>query len=167
MPHRLRERAALTVIVFAMVFAGACNEYGLAPLAGYLGKEFYAVDLNNFDGASAEGGATADGAQFAVTVSNPAFSDGRASVRITQIGGDGEGVTGTVEPGSLEVFALHESSVMTSGSPNRRSGVKPWPRVDARRRSGTAAHDRRIVSLPLPQEGPAPQLWPQRLCHRV
>ncbi len=82
----------------------ACQDYTLAGLPGYLGKEFYAVDLNNYDGSFSE--ESADDAQYSVTVSNPINSSGEASVSITQMGGDGEMVQGRIAPGELEVFDL-------------------------------------------------------------
>lgn len=45
---------ALAVAAVALT-TGACQEYGFAPLAGYLGKDFYAVDLNN-SGDTGQGG---------------------------------------------------------------------------------------------------------------
>ena len=82
----------------------ACQDYTLAGLPGYLGKEFFAVDLNNYDGSLSE--ESADAAQYSVTVSNPINSSGEASVTITQMGGDGEMVQGRIAPGELEVFDL-------------------------------------------------------------
>lgn len=82
----------------------ACSDYALAPLPGYLGKEFFAVDLNNYDGSATE--ESADAAQYSVTVSNPITSAGDASVSITQMGGDGAHVQERIEPGELEVFDL-------------------------------------------------------------
>ena len=82
----------------------ACQDYTLAALPGYLGKEFYAVDLNNYDGSATE--ESADDAQYSVTVSNPINSSGEASVTISQMGGDGAVVQGRIAPGELEVFDL-------------------------------------------------------------
>jgi len=82
----------------------ACSEYNLAPLPGYLGKEFYAVDLNNYDGSDTE--ESADAAQYSVTVSNPVTSTGDASVSITQRGAHETHVQERIAPGDLQVFDL-------------------------------------------------------------
>ncbi len=82
----------------------ACSEYNLAPLPGYLGKEFFAVDLNNYDGSTTE--ESADAAQYSVTVSNPVTSAGDASVSITQRGADEDHIQERIAPGDLHVFDL-------------------------------------------------------------
>ncbi len=107
MSQRTHRSPGLALAVAAVALTtGACQEYGFAPLAGYLGKDFYAVDLNNFDGAAEPGGTTGDEAPFSVTLSNPLFSDREASVRIGQVGGDGEAVTGDIGVGELAIFDL-------------------------------------------------------------
>jgi hypothetical protein len=93
----------LTAAVFAVALQ-ACHEYNLVSLPGYLGKEFYAVDLNNYDGSTELD--SADGAQFSVTVSNPITSGGKATVSIHQRGEEEDSLRVSIEPGELEIFDL-------------------------------------------------------------
>ncbi len=96
--------APLATAMLCLLGTLACSEYNLAPLPGYLGKEFLAVDLNNYDGSATE--ESADAAQFSVTVSNPTFSGGEADVTISQRGGDEAVAREDIEPGDLETFDL-------------------------------------------------------------
>lgn len=96
--------APLATALLCLLGTLACSEYNLAPLPGYLGKEFLAVDLNNYDGSATE--ESADAAQFSVTVSNPTFSGGEADVTISQRGGDEAVAREDIEPGDLETFDL-------------------------------------------------------------
>ncbi len=102
MPH-VRILAGLVTLALLAPLS-ACQDYSLAPIPGYLGKEFFAVDLNNYDGSATE--ESADAAQYSVTVSNPITSAGDAKVTIRQRGGEGASVTERIEPGELEVFDL-------------------------------------------------------------
>ena len=64
-PYKLFRLGLVITGLATMSAVTACQEYTLAPLPGYLGKEFFAVDLNNFDDTEGEQGA--DAAQFSVT----------------------------------------------------------------------------------------------------
>jgi len=103
-------RFCTAIAVAGSLFAIGCQDYSLSSIPGYLGKEFFAVDLNNYDGdenpvtGQIEG--SADAAQFSVTVSNPINSTGTATIAITQEGGDEAGTYEKVEPGALEIFDL-------------------------------------------------------------
>jgi len=101
-------RPKLSALLFGgsivCLLLAACSEYNLAPLPGYLGKEFLAVDLNNYDGSTTED--SADQAQYSVTVSNPTFSGGEADVSISQRGGDEAVIREDIDPGDLETFDL-------------------------------------------------------------
>jgi len=99
------EFALLVLLAGLAAFVGACQDYNVALLPGYLGKEFYAVDLNNFDGSGFLN-PSSDEAQFAVTVSNPDNSAGEATVKIKQLGGDGVSTTEHISAGDLEIFDL-------------------------------------------------------------
>jgi hypothetical protein len=95
----------LSLLVLAtMLGQNACQDYTLSSVPGYLGKEFYAVDLNNYDGSESLG--SGDAAQFSLTVSNPINSTGEAWVTITQQGGDGASAREEIVPGELEIFDL-------------------------------------------------------------
>ena len=103
-------RHMIAFVVAGVLLATGCQDYSLSSIPGYLGKEFFAADLNNYDGdvnpvtGQVEG--SADAAQFSVTVSNPINSTGTATVSIMQEGGDGAGTHEKIEPGELEIFDL-------------------------------------------------------------
>ncbi len=87
------------------LFAGACQEYALAPLPGnYVGKVFYSVDLNNYDGDALN--SSADAAPYTLTISNPANNQERATVEIRQMGGEGLNIKENIEYGTLETFDM-------------------------------------------------------------
>lgn len=97
-------RFPLSLLTALAVLSCGCQDYTLASIPGYLGKEFFAVDLNNYDGSESE--ASADGSQFSITVSNPINSSGTATVSVMQQGGDEAGTHEKIDPGELEIFDL-------------------------------------------------------------
>jgi len=117
MKLRMTISVALLAGALACLATTACSEYNLAPLPGYLGKEFLAVDLNNYDGSATE--ESADAAQFSVMVSNPTFNGGEADVSISQRGGDQAVAREDIEPGDLETFDLPRWDAEDSFKGNR------------------------------------------------
>ena len=97
-------RLSMPLLILSIVGLSACQDYTLSSIPGYLGKAFYAVDLNNYDGSESLG--SGDAAQFSLTVSNPINSTGEAMVTITQEGGDGASAREEIVPGELEIFDL-------------------------------------------------------------
>lgn len=76
----------------------------------YLGKEFFAVDLDNIYQAAGPLTPESDaaGAQFAVTVANP---DAAIAANVTVSNATGTVQTATVAPGALHVFELPRADV--------------------------------------------------------
>ncbi len=119
MPRRTR-----TIILLALLLtpALACQEYELSPLPGnYVGKVFYSVDLNNYDGDATN--SSADAAPYTLTISNPANNLERAIVELQQIGGEELYIKETIEPGTLETFDMPRWDAEDSFLGNRAVNV--------------------------------------------
>ncbi len=151
----------------SLLGSSACQEYNLAALPGYLGKEFYAIDLNNYDGSAFPGGTTSDEAQFSVTVSNPNFSGGAATVRIKQMGGDAASTQETIAPGDLEIFDLPRWDAEDSFFGERAYFIESDVPVTAHQfnpanNSGVFSNDASLL-IPVPSLGTRyrPAAWPQ------
>ncbi len=121
-------RRTLTFVAIALLLSAtsACQEYELSPLPGnYVGKVFYSVDLNNYDGDATN--SSADAAPYTLTISNPANNQERATVEVQQLGGEELYIKETIEPGTLETFDMPrwdaEDSFLGNRSVNVTSSV--------------------------------------------
>ena len=95
----------LIPLAAVLLLFSACQEYALAPLPGnYVGKVFYSVDLNNYDGDAQN--SSADAAPYTLTISNPANNQERATVEVRQMGGEGLFIKENIEYGTLETFDM-------------------------------------------------------------
>ncbi len=112
----------------AALSAVGCNENSLQSYGGtYLGKDFYAVDLDNYYSPDFPDG-DASAAQYGVVVSNP-HGNPAATVTITFAGETVD--ERRVEGGGLEIFELPRADVQGTGILDKAYHIKSTQPVTA------------------------------------